>query len=140
MMKPNIETEDFIKGYRFLRIPLAYAGEAFTKAHLLVYMLMKSKEGGNMRLYETSYTVPMTSAFINKAWEGLRLQGRSFVIENPHKIVEEMMDSSDKNKVVTTDLKKEFEADFTQVMEEILELQNEAKDRGWIVLLQEEED
>ena len=136
-MKPNIKLEDFIKGYRFLRVPRGWAGESFTKAHLLVYLLMKSKIDDKMRLYETSYTVPLTDKFIKQAWEGITLkQGRHIILENPTKLAEEMIEWDDPNKTVITDLKKEFAADFGQVMDEVLALQNEARDRGWTVLLQ----
>ena len=136
-MKPNIQLEDFIKGYRFLRVPRGWAGESFTKAHLLVYLLMKSKIDDKMRLYETSYTVPLTDKFIKHAWEGISLKGRNLKIEDPLKLAEKLVSWDDPNKKVEIDLKKEFEADFAQVMDEVLELQTEARERGWTVLLQE---
>lgn len=92
-----------------------------------------------MRLYETSYTVTLTSKFINQAWEGMKLKGRTIEILDPHKLAEAIIGWDDPNKVVVTDLKKEFDSEFSQVMDEVLELQNEAKDRGWTVLIQEED-
>ena len=135
-MKPNIQLEDFIKGYRFLRVPRGYSGESFTKAHLLVYMLMRSKVDDKMRLYETSYTVPMTAKFLKQAKGAVTVKGREIKLDSSAKLVELIHQWEDEGKTVTTDLKKEFEADFAQVMDEILELQTEAKDRGWVVLLQ----
>ncbi len=133
-MKPDITKEDFIQSYRFLRIPLAYAGEAFTKGHLLVYLVMQDLEDDTMRLYEAKYTVSLTSKFLKEAVASLHLSGREITVDDPHELANFLVSWDDPNKVVTTKLLKEFDSDFEVVMDEILELQTEAIERGWTLI------
>ncbi len=133
-MKPDITKEDFIQSYRFLRIPLAYAGESFTKGHLLVYLVMKDLKDSTMRLYETTYTAPISAKFLKEATASLHVQGRDITVDNPNELANFLVSWDDPNKTVTTKLLKEFGSDFETIMEEILELQTEAIERGWQII------
>lgn len=132
--KPNIQLEDFVKGYRFLRVPKAYAGEAFTKVRLEVFLLMKSKLDDRLRLYKSTYTVPMTAKFIKDNRSSVETTGRVIKVTDAKQLAEDIVSWDDDNTSVDTDIEKEFDSDFSIVMDEILDLQNEARDRGWIVL------
>ena len=85
-----------------------------------------------MRLYRTSYKIPMNSAFLKFAWEGISLKGRNLEVENMGHLTSLMIDWEHESKTVTTNLVKEFDADFEKVMDEILDLQTQAIERGWI--------
>jgi hypothetical protein len=132
--RPNIEVEDFVKAYKFLRVPAGYLGESFTKGYLLVYFLMRSKETGRLRLYESSYELLLTAKFLKKAYEAVKLKGRMIEIINPAKLAEMIVKWEDENKKFSTKLKIEFNSDAETVMNEILNFQQEARERGWLVL------
>jgi len=133
-MKPDITKEEFVQSYRFLRIPMAYAGESFTKGRLLVYLLMRDLADDTMRLYEATYEVPLTGKFLKEAWEGLTLRGRKIVVEDHAKLANFLVSWDDDNKIVTTKLLKEFGSDFESIMDHVLELQTEASERGWTLI------
>jgi hypothetical protein len=126
--------EEFVKGYRFLRIPPAYAGESFTKGYLLVYFLTKSNEEKKMYLYETSYKVPINAKFLKFAKDDISLNGLVLEIKNEKNLAEKFIEFNDIKKEVTMILKEEFELNPIKVMDKIFEFQKEAKERGWIVL------
>lgn len=125
--------EDFVKGYRFLRVPVAWLGENFTKGILEIYILTKSEDKTKFKLYRVTYIIPLTIKFIKFAYQSVKLKGRKIILLDSEKLAGKIIEWEDKNKIVITSLDKEFKTDFETVIEEILALQLKAKERGWLL-------
>jgi hypothetical protein len=129
--RPNFTVEEFTQGYRFIRLPMQWMGEAYTLGYLVTYVLTKAFDESYMRLYKIKHQVKFNTAFIKKS-QNIAFKKASFEIFNEAELANDMLDADDK--VSTYELVKEFGTDFEQVMDIVLELQTEANERGWIRL------
>ncbi len=137
--QPDIEKEDFVQGFRFVHIPRRYVGESFTKGYLETFLLMQDQETNILRLYKAKHTVPLTGAFLKYAWRGLEVYGTGTKLKilDPEELSDLMLNWDDPSKKVEMMLYKEFQSDFETYSTEILKLQEEARDRGWCVIISE---
>ena len=133
-VKPDPLKETFLKGYRFIRLPKMWAGEAFTIGYLEIYVLTEVDDKDKIRLYRTTYKLPITDKFMKFAWEGIKRTGRKLEVYDENKLSESIVEWDDDKKKVTMDLIEEFSDDFPTVMDKVLALQQEAIDRGWTLI------
>ncbi len=131
LQKPDFTQEEFIQGYRFIRLPMQWMGEIGTLGYLVTYVLTKTFDESCMRLYKIKHQVPFNTKFIRKS-QSIGLKKQMFEVYNEKDLSDDMLDSDDK--ISTYEKIKEFNTDFEMVVDIVLELQTEANERGWIRL------
>jgi hypothetical protein len=133
MNKPNPEKEEFVQGYRFLRVPVAYMGEAFTKAFLYNYIITKDLQAKKFNMYQTSYELKLTANILKKHSNAIQIAqpSKNIVVISNNELAKLLLSDYSKSE---TKLVKEFKGGQEQIINIVFNIKKEAKERGWVPL------
>jgi hypothetical protein len=129
---PDFINDSLVNTYKFLRLPDRWAGETFTKAGVLLYIIMKDTSE-QIKFYSAEYTIFLTKKFLKFAEENLKSTGGKLNIINGHALADNIISWDGENKKVDILLKKTFN-NGEEYVEYLYEMLKNTQDLGWSVL------